>query len=186
MNPATISGHYRVHLELDEKAFDKEGIQARVADTLSKAKEDLSKAKLEFDEKMDTSFSDVSNAEGKLEYFVKSFAKTMSSFGKDLGEFGILLGEAAGDLAVKAMDLTEGLVSRIQLDVELQSDGKLVTHSDLLNKVQFIGSRWQIDGDRFLFQDEEKGTQHEFKISSQDPNQFVLSRDKYRLVFVKA
>ena len=175
-----MTGKYKVHLVLDEKTFDKQGVKDSVTAAMSKAKEELSKMKVEFDEKMDTS-----TAEGKMEYYAKSFAKTMASFGKDLGELGILMGEAGGDVAVKAMEMTETLVQNIKMDVELKEDGKIATDSSLLNKVQFEGTQWEVNGDNFIFKDDEGKVKHEYKIVDKTDEGFVLLHDKYRLVFVK-
>lgn len=180
INKKTMVGKYDVHLELNEKTFDKQGVKDSVTEALSKAKEGLSKMKIEFDEKMDTS-----TAEGKMEYYAKSFAKTMASFGKDLGELGILMGEAAGDVAVKAMDMTEGLVQHIKMDVELKENGRMITNSNLIYKVQFSGSQWEVKDDTFIFRDDEGHAKHEYKIVDKTDNGFVLLHDKYRLIFVK-
>jgi hypothetical protein len=173
-------GKYDVHLELNEKTFDKQGVKDSVTEALSKAKEELSKMKMDFDEKMDTS-----TAEGKMEYYAKSFAKTMASFGKDLGELGILMGQAAGDVAVKAMDMTEDLVQHIKMDVELKENGQMITNSNLIYKVQFSGSHWEVNNDIFTFKDDEGHAKHEYKIVDKTDNGFVLVHEKYRLIFVK-
>lgn len=178
-------GKYNVHLELDAKTFNKQGVKDSVTDALSKAKDELSKVKLEFDTKMDSSGIDTTTAEGKMEYFAKSFAKTMSSFGKDLGELGILMGEAAGDVAVKAMEMAETLVQHIKMEVELTEEGKIVTDSSLVNKVHFIGSQWEVKDDIFILKDDDGKTKHEYKITDHSDKGFVLTHDKYRLVFDK-
>ena len=173
-------GKYNVHLELDEKTFDKQGVKDSITEALSKAKDELSKMKTDFDTKMDTS-----TEEGKMEYYAKSFAKTMASFGKDLGELGILMGQAGGDVAVKAMEMTENLVQHIKMEVELKVDGKMTTHSMLANNIQFSGSRWEVKGDQFIFKDDEGNTKHEYKITDLTDHGFVLLHDKYKLVFEK-
>jgi hypothetical protein len=175
-----MTGKYSVHLELDEKTFDKQGIRDSVAQAISKAKDELSKAKVDFDLKMDTS-----TAEGKMEYYAKSFAKTMSSFGKDLGELGILMGEAAGDVAVSAMEMTENLVQHIKMDVELKEDGTIATDSNLVNNIQFSGTKWETKDNVFILKDEDGKTKHEYKITDESDKGFVLAQDKYRLVFEK-
>lgn len=180
INKKEMTGKYSVHLELSEKTFDKQGVKDSITQALSKAKEELSKMKIEFDEKMDTS-----SEEGKMEYYAKSFAKTMASFGKDLGELGILMGEAGGDVAVKAMEMTENLVQHIKIDVELKENGKISSDSSTVNKVQFEGSEWEVKDDTFIFKDEYGKTKHEFKIVDKTDLGFVLAQDKYRLVFVR-
>lgn len=175
-----MTGNYSVHLELDEKTFNKQGVRDSVTQALSKAKDELSKVKVEFDLKMDTS-----TAEGKMEYYAKSFAKTMSSFGKDLGELGILMGEAAGDVAVSAIEMTENLIQHIKMDVELKEDGTIATDSSLVNNVQFSGSKWEVKDNLFILKDEDGKTKHEYKIADQSDKGFVLVQDKYRLVFEK-
>lgn len=175
-----MTGKYSVHLEFNEKTFDKQGVKDSISQALTKAKEELSKMKTDFDLKMDTS-----TADGKMEYYAKSFAQTMASFGKDLGELGILMGEAAGDVAVNAMEMTENLVQHIKMDVELKEDGKIASDSSLMNKVQFEGSQWEVKEDIFYFKDENGKIKNEYKISDQTNKGFVLLHDKYRLVFVK-
>lgn len=180
INNKTMTGKYSVHLEFNEKTFDKQGVKDSISQALAKAKEELSKMKTDFDLKMDTSTTD-----GKMEYYAKSFAQTMASFGKDLGELGILMGEAAGDVAINAMEMTENLVQHIKMDVELKEDGKIASDSSLVNKVQFEGSQWEVKEDTFYFKDENGKIKHEYKITDQTNKGFVLMHDKYRLVFVK-
>ncbi|MBK6545470.1 MAG: hypothetical protein IPO78_03100 [Saprospiraceae bacterium] len=176
-------GNYKLHVELDEKTFDKKGVKDSVSQAFSKAKEELSKVKDEMDLKMDTSKMDTSTAEGKMEFIAKSFAKTMASFGKDLGELGILMGEAAGDVAVKALDMTENLLQNIKMDVELQENGKIVTSSSIINNIQFVGSNWDVQNNLFLFKDENGKIQNEYTILENSTDRFVLAHDKYRLIF---
>lgn len=175
-----MTGRYFVHLELDNKTFDKQSVKDSITAAMSKAKEELSKMKVEFDAKMDTS-----TEEGKMEYYAKSFAKTMASFGKDLGELGILMGEAAGDVALQAMEMTENLVQHIKMEVELKDDGSINSDSKLMNKVKFEGTRWEIKEDRFFLKDENGTVKTEYTISDVTNSGFVLLHDKYRLVFTK-
>ena len=178
-------GTYKVHVELDEKTFNKQGVRDSVSEALTKAKEELSKAKVELDQKLDSSKVDTSTTEGKIEFVTKSFAKTMASFGKDLGELGIIMGEAAGDVAVKALDMTESLLKNINMDVELKEDGKLVTSSSIINKIQFVGSNWEVKENKFYFKEEDGTIQNEYEILENNEKGFVLVQDKYRLVFEK-
>lgn len=173
-----MTGKYNVHLELNEKTFDKQGVKDSITEALTKAKEELSKMKTEFDSQMDTS-----TEEGKAEYYAKSFAKTMASFGKDLGELGILMGQAAGDVAVGAMDLTESLIKKIKMDVELKENGKIITHSLMADNIHFSGSQWEIKDDMFILKDDEGRGKHEYKIADKTDNGFVLLHERYRLVF---
>ena len=178
-------GKYSAHLELDQTQFNKQAVRDSINTALGKVKDDLAKAKIEMDVEMDTSFIDTSTAEGKMEYFAKSFAKSIAAFGKDLGEMGILLGEAAGDVATGAMDFADNVVSKVHLDVELAADGKIITSSDLANRVQFVGSSWEVKDQTFLFKDDKGQVKSEYKILQQDENGFVLGHEKYRLIFTK-
>lgn len=183
INYKKMVGTYKVHVELDEKTFNKQGVRDSVSEALTKAKDELSKAKVELDQKLDSSKVDTSTTEGKIEFVAKSFAKTMASFGKDLGELGIIMGEAAGDVAVKALDMTESLLKNINMDVELKEDGKLVTSSSIINKIQFVGSNWEVKENKFYFKEENGTIQNEYEILESNDKGFVLSQDKYRLVF---
>ncbi len=178
-------GKYEVHLELDQNHFNKQTVRDSINNALGKAKEELTKAKVEMDAEMDTAFIDTSTAEGKMEYFAKSFAKSMAAFGKDLGEMGILLGEAAGDVATGAMDFAENVVRKVHMDVELAADGKIITSSSLANRVQFVGSTWEVHDQTFIFKDDKGQIKNEYKILQQDDTGFVLGHEKYRLVFSK-
>ncbi len=178
-------GSYKVHLELDPKSFDKQSVKDSVTQALNKAKDELSKAHSEFSQQMDTSSIDTSTAEGKMEFIAKSFAKSITSFGKDLGQLGILMGEAAGDVAVKAMDMTEELVQKIHMDVELKADGKIVSSSNFVNNIQFVGSNWEVKDDQFTFISSDQQTRHVYKIAELKDSGFTLVQDKYRLVFTK-
>ncbi|MBP8725100.1 MAG: hypothetical protein KBF37_01620 [Saprospiraceae bacterium] len=180
-----MTGIYSVHLELDHDKFNKEHVHDTVAKAMDKAREELSRLKTEVDQKIDTAFIDTSTAQGRMEYFAKSFAKSMAAFGKDLGELGILLGEAAGDVASEAVDFSETLVRQIQLDVELLADGKIVTHSPMARKIQFVGSRWEVSGDQFLMKDDQDKVVRSYQITSQSDRGFELTHDQYRLVFVR-
>jgi len=180
-----MTGIYSVHLELDHDKFNKEHVHDTVAKAMEKAREELSRFKTEVDQKIDTAFIDTSTTQGRMEYFAKSFAKSMTAFGKDLGELGILLGEAAGDVASEAVDFTEILVRQIQLDVELLADGQIVTHSPVARKIQFVGSRWEVSGDQFLMKDDQDKVVRSYKITSQTDGGFELTHDQYRLVFVR-
>ncbi len=178
-------GTYSVHLELDTKTFDKQSVKDSVSQALNKAKEEISKAQSEFAQQMDTSKIDTSTAEGKMEFIAKSFAKSLSSFGKDLGELGIMMGEAAGDIAVNAMDMTEELIQKIKMDVELRADGKMVSSSSFVNNIQFMGSNWEVKEDQFIFKNSENQQLHQYKIADLTDKGFVLVQDKYRLIFNK-
>lgn len=171
-------GKYSAHLEIDEKTFDKQGVKDSITNALSKAKEELSKISVDFDENMDTS-----TAEGKMEYFAKSFGRTMTNFGKELGQLGIIMGQAAGDVAVQALAMTENLVSNIKLDVELKENGEVSTYSTNGNNIQFSGTKWEVTDNKFIFKDDDGRTQHEYTIADLTDNGFVLIQDKYRLVF---
>lgn len=185
VKPMEITGKYSVHLELDQKQFNKQTVKDSIAQAMSKAKEDLAKAKIEVDASMDTSFIDTSSFEGKMEYFAKSFAKSMASFGKDLGEMGILLGEAAGDVAAGAMDFTESLLQKIKLEIELQENGQVVTSSALANDIQFIGTHWEVAGDTLTFKDNNGMKVQAYQVADLTPNGFQLLHNKYKLVFVR-
>ncbi len=174
----TMTGKYNVHLELNEKTIDKQGIKDSITNALSKAKEELSKVNVDFDLQMDTS-----TAEGKMEFFAKSFAKTMANFGKDLGNLGIMMGEAAGDVALQAMELTENLISKIKMDVELKENGEIIPLSGENSTIQFTAKKWEVVDDKFIIKDEEYRKQHEFTITDHTDNGFVLVQDKYRLIF---
>ncbi len=178
-------GTYSVHLELDSKSFDKQSVKDSVTQALNKAKEEISKAQSEFAQQMDTSKIDTSTAEGKMEFIAKSFAKSLSSFGKDLGELGIMVGEAAGDIAVNAMDMTEELIQKIKMDVELREDGKMVSSSTFAKNIQFMGSNWEVKEDQFIFKNSENQQLHQYKITELTDKGFVLVQDKYRLIFNK-
>lgn len=178
INKSNMIGKYKVHLELDEKTFDKQGVKDSITMAISRAKDELSKMNIRFDNTIDTN-----TTEGKMEYIAQSFAKTMGNFGKDLSELGILMGEAAGDVAVKAMEMTENLVQHIKMDVELQENGKIQTSSSTINNVQFEGTQWEVKENMFVFKDETGKTKKEFKISDHTNEGFVLLHDKYRLVF---
>ncbi|HRG69659.1 MAG: hypothetical protein JNL65_01950 [Saprospiraceae bacterium] len=181
----TMVGTYAVHLELDSKSFDKQSVKDSVSQALNKAKEEISKAQSEFAQQMDTSTIDTSTAEGKMEFIAKSFAKSLSSFGKDLGELGIMMGEAAGDIAVNAMDMTEELIQKIKMDVELRADGKMVSSSAFVKNIQFMGSNWEVKDDQFIFTNSENQHKHQYKITELTENGFVLVQDKYRLIFTR-
>lgn len=178
-------GQYKVHLELDQSSFNKQAVRDSINESLNKAKEDLNKAHSEMEEDFSTAFIDTSTAEGKMEYFAKSFAKAMSSFGKDLGDLGIKLGEAAGDVAAGAMDFTETLLQKIQLDVELKSDSSIVSSSELVKTVQFVGSKWEVKGDTFYFKDDYDRIKSEYKIIELNDQGFILGQNKYKLIFDK-
>lgn len=183
VKPSEMVGKYSVHLELDQKKFNKQAVRDSITEALTKAKDDITKVKEEVDVKMDTAFIDTSSFEGKMEYFAKSFAKSMASFGKDLGELGILLGEAAGDVATGAMDFTESLIQKIKLDIELLENGKIVTSSDIANKIQFVGSTWEVQNDSLTFKDDNGIVVQTYQILEKNPKGFVLVHDKYRLIF---
>ncbi|MBK8954754.1 MAG: hypothetical protein IPM34_04255 [Saprospiraceae bacterium] len=185
VKPIEMVGKYSVHLELDQKNFDKKAVHDSIKEAMTKAKDDLAKAKEELDAKMDTAFIDTSSFEGKMEYFAKSFAKSMASFGKDLGELGILLGEAAGDVATGAMDFTESLLQKIKLDIELLPNGKLETSSEIANKIKFIGSSWEVKNDSISFKDDNGLHVQTYLIQDKTDKGFVLVHDKYRLIFNK-
>lgn len=178
-------GKYKVHLELDQSSFNKQAVRDSINESLTKAKEELNKAHVEMEEDLSTAFIDTSTAEGKMEYFAKSFAKAMSSFGKDLGDLGIKLGEAAGDVAAGAMDFTETLLQKIQLDVELKSDSSIVSSSELVKTVQFVGSKWEVKGDTFYFKDDYDRVKSEYQILEINDKGFILGQHKYKLVFDK-
>lgn len=178
-------GKYKVHLELDQSSFNKQAVRDSINESLTKAKEELNKAHNEMEEDLSTAFIDTSTAEGKMEYFAKSFAKAMSSFGKDLGDLGIKLGEAAGDVASGAMDFTETLLQKIQLDVELKSDSSIVSSSELVKTVQFVGSKWEVKGDTFYFKDDYNRVKSEYQILELNEKGFILGQHKYKLVFDK-
>lgn len=177
-NKKSMTGKYNVHLELNENTIDKKGIKDSITNALSKAKEELSKVNVDFDLQRDTS-----TAEGKMEFFAKSFAKTMANFGKDLGNLGIMMGEAAGDVAVQAMEMTENLISKIKMDVELKENGEVVSLSGHNANIQFTGKKWEVVGDKFILKDEEYRTNHEYTITDHTDKGFILVQDKYRLVF---
>ncbi len=180
-----MTGNYTVHLELDKQQFNKQAVRDTIAEAMTKAKDDLAKAKLEIDASMDTSFIDTSSFEGKMEYFAKSFAKSMAGFGKDLGEMGILLGEAAGDVAAGAMDFTESLIQKIKLDIELKENGQVITSSELANRIQFIGTKWEISGDTLTFKDNNDTKVQSYPVTELSANGFVLLHNNYRLVFIR-
>jgi hypothetical protein len=183
INKKEMIGKYTVHLELNENTINKQGIKDTVANAMEKAKAELAKAKEEMDVNINLSGIDTSTSEGKMEYYAKSFAKTMANFGKDLGELGILMGEAAGDVSVSAMEMTEGLIKKIKLDVELKENGQIISTSDFANNIKFAGKRWQTTQDTFIVKDEDDNTKYEFKITDQTNDGFVLMQDKYRLIF---
>lgn len=178
-------GKYKVHLELDQSGLDKQAVRDSINNSLNKAKDELAKAHDEMEEQMNTAFIDTSTAEGKLEYFAKSFAKAMGSFGKDLGVLGIKLGEAAGDVATGAIDFTESLLQKIKLDVELKVDSTIVSSSELVKTVQFVGSKWEVKGDTFYFKDDYDRIKSEYRILESSEERFVLGQQKYRLIFDK-
>lgn len=90
--PSDLVGNYTVTLSLRDGVVNTEAIKDSINDAMSKASEELNKAKLEMNEEFNFADIDTTTPEGKIEYAAKKFGKTIAEAGLGMGELGKEMG----------------------------------------------------------------------------------------------
>jgi len=182
--PADLVGSYTVTASLKEDIINKNAIRDSIETAMQKAEYDISKAKEEIEKELSLNDIDTTTTEGKIEFAAKKFGKSMADIGVNMGELGKDMGNLFSNLAVDGLSLSESILKNIQLDVELQSDGKIKTSGGLIS-IGLKDATWLVNNDQFLLKTSESETQDTFIIKDRTNDGFVLEKDKLLVTFSK-
>lgn len=182
--PSDLVGNYTVSLSLSGEALNTEAIKDSINDAMSKANEELKKAKLEMNEELNFSAIDTTTPEGKIEYAAKKLSKTIAEAGLGMGELGKEMGSLFGGLAEGGIGMTKSILENMTFDVELQEDGDIKASGSILN-IGLNNKSWKVVDDDFIIVDASNKEDQVLKITDRNENGFTLTKDEVVIKLVK-
>jgi hypothetical protein len=182
--PSDLVGNYIVTMSLRDGVVNTEAIKDSINEAMSKASEELNKAKLEMNEEFNFSDIDTTTSEGKIEYAAKKLGKTIAEAGLGMGELGKEMGSLFSGLAEGGIGMTKALLENMTLDVELQADGNIMASGSMLN-IGLNDKTWKVVGDDFIIADANNNEDQILKISERSDVGFTLTKDDIIIKLVK-
>lgn len=182
--PSDLVGNYTVSLSLSGEALNTEAIKDSINDAMSKASEELKKARVEMNEELNFSTIDTTTSEGKIEYAAKKMSKTIADASLGMGELGKEMGSLFGGLAEGGFGMTKSLFENMTFDVELLEGGDIKASSSILN-IGLNDKSWKVVGDDFIIVDANKKEDQVLKITDRDENGFILTKDEVVIKLLK-
>ncbi len=182
--PSDLVGNYTVTMSLRDGVVNTEAIKDSINDAMSKASEELKKARVEMNEDLNLSAIDTTTPEGKIEYAAKKFGQSIAEAGLGMGELGKEMGSLFSGLAEGGIGMTKSILENMTLDVELQADGDLKASGSVLN-IGLNDKTWKVVGDDFILTDGNKNEDQVLKISERNESGFTLTKDEVIIKLVK-
>ncbi|MBK9733468.1 MAG: hypothetical protein IPO92_00295 [Saprospiraceae bacterium] len=176
-----LVGNYEVSMKLKEGTIDKASIKDSIDNAMEIAKKDIQKAKSEMEKDLNIDEIDTTTAEGKIEYLTKSFGKSIADVGLNIGDE---MTEMASDLATKGLNLSEEILSKIRVNIELFENGKVKSSASLFN-IGMDDATWKVAGNQFFITKDNESEKDSFTIIQRSQNGFILEKDKFHFVFTK-
>lgn len=182
--PSDLVGNYTVTLSLRDGVVNTEAIKDSINDAMSKASEELNKAKLEMNEEFNFADIDTTTPEGKIEYAAKKFGKTIAEAGLGMGELGKEMGSLFSGLAEGGIGITKSLLENMTFDVELQAEGNIMASGSVLN-IGLNDKTWKVVGDDFIIMDANQKEDQILKIKERSDRGLTLTKDDIIIILVK-
>lgn len=127
---------------------------------------------------------DTSGVDGKLEYSIQMFGKTMEQFGKGMENFAEDMGKLGEQIAVKSKKWKNQLLQNIHFEVDLQQDGDCKIKNLNLDFLAFRDARWEVKNDS-LYVLKDKQTPLSFFIEKIEKDKIYLKKEDIILVLTR-